>query len=428
MLSRRQFLTTLAGSAAAAATWSPLPTTCAAAQNNNPPRKVALIATWVKKYAHAQHFIDRFLEGYGWHGKHHYPALKLVSLYVDQFPEGDLSRDRERRHGVRIYPSIAEALTLGTSKLAVDGVIIIGEHGDYPRNEKGQKLYPRYRFFKEVVRVFENSGRSVPVFNDKHLSTDWGECVEMVEDSKRLGFAFLAGSSLPVTWRIPATEISLGTPLEESVCACYGGVDSYDFHGLETAQCMSERRAGGETGVRSVHAVKGANVWDKLADQPETKRLLFAALARSHTCAGAPGYTYSQPSLDWIRRASPEAVAYFIEHRDGFRTTMFLLNGLIRDFNYAGKVKQSGQIVSCQMQLPMPPRYTTLADFFNPLVNNIEKTISERKATYPVARTLLTSGMTLSGVESLHRGQVKLLTPELNVAYEAPANSTFWRA
>ena len=427
-LSRRQFLTTLAGSAAAAATWNRPATTYAAAKKNDPPRKVALIATWVKKYAHAQHFIDRFLEGYGWHGKHHYPTLKLVSLYVDQFPEGDLSRDRERRHGVRIYPSIAEALTLGTSKLAVDGVIIIGEHGDYPRNEKGQKLYPRYKFFKEVIRVFEDSGRSVPVFNDKHLSTDWRECVEMVEDSKRLGFAFLAGSSLPVTWRIPAMELPLGTPLEESVCACYGGVDSYDFHGLETAQCMSERRAGGETGVRSVHAVKGANVWEKLADRPETKRLLLAALARSHTCAGAPGYTYSQPSLDWIRRSSPEAVAYFIEHRDGFRTTLFLLNGLIRDFNYAGKVKQPGQIVSCQMQLPMPPRFTTLADFFNPLVNNIERTILERKATYPVARTLLTSGMTLSGVESLHRGQVKLLTPELKVAYEAPAQSTFWRA
>src|SRR5207253_980095 len=111
-----------------------------------------------------------------------------------QFPANDLARERSRRHGVPIYPTIAEALTLGGSRLAVDGVVIIGEHGNYPRNEKGQTLYPRYRFFKEMVQVFESSGRAVPVFNDKHLSTDWDHCVEMVADSKRLGFAFLAAA------------------------------------------------------------------------------------------------------------------------------------------------------------------------------------------------------------------------------------------
>ena len=202
-------------------------------------KKIALIATEVRKFSHAQHFIDRFLEGYGWHGTHHFPPVDLVSLYVDQFPSGDLARDRERRHEVRIYPSIAEALTLGGEKLAVDGVVIIAEHGRYPSNDKGQKLYPRYAWFKEVVRVFEDSGRVAPVFNDKHLSTDWAECAEMVADARRLEFPFLAGSSLPVTWRIPALEIPYDTPMEESVCVCYGGLDSYDIHGLETAQCMS---------------------------------------------------------------------------------------------------------------------------------------------------------------------------------------------
>jgi len=427
---RRQFLGTISGAVTAAAITRRTVLSGVPGMPSHPtgPKKVSLIATEIWKYSHAEHFLDRLLEGYGWHGEHHFPPLQLASVYVDQFPANDLSRERERRRGVKIYPSIQEALTLGGSKLAVDGVLIIGEHGKYPRNAKGQTLYPRYKFFKQVVRVFEDSGRAVPVFNDKHLSTNWQECFEMVEDSKRLGFAFLAGSSLPVTWRIPALEIPLDTPLEESVCVGYGGVDSYDFHGLETAQCMSERRAGGEAGVKSVHAVKGARVWELLEDREKTQRLLFAALTRSDTCKAPPGYTSVPPTLDWVQRGTPDSVAYFIEHLDGFKTTLFLLNGFVQDFTYAGIVKETGQVFSCQMYLPMPPAHTTLADFFNPLMNNVEQTILSGKATYPVERTLLTSGMTLFAVESLYRGQVRLLTPELKVEYHAQPESSFWRA
>jgi hypothetical protein len=108
---------------------------------------------------------------------------------------------------MKIYPSIAEALTLGGNKLAVDGVVIVGEHGDYPKTPKGQVQYPRYRFFQETVKVFQASGKSVPVFNDKHLSWNWEWAKEMYDTSRSMGFPFLAGSSLPVTWRIPSLEM-----------------------------------------------------------------------------------------------------------------------------------------------------------------------------------------------------------------------------
>lgn len=428
--SRRQFVATMAAGVAAGGLTGPVagvgttPSVHAA-----PPRrkKIALLASIVHKYSHAQHFIDRFLEGYGWHGRHHYPQVDLVSLYVDQFPDGDLSRDREQRHRARIFPSVSEALTLGGSKLAVDGVVIIAEHGSYKVNDKGQKLYPRHKFFKECVRVFEDSGRSVPVFQDKHLSTEWDECVEQVEDSRRLGFAYLAGSSLPVTWRFPEVEIEMGTAMQESVSVCYGGVDSYDIHGLESAQCMSERRAGGESGVKSVHAIRGAEAWVELEQQPTTRQLMEAALARSHSILPKPGYAIGPPTFEWAREAKHDPIVYFVEHRDGFRTTLIMLHHFVQDFNYAGKL-QDDTIVSCQNYLPMPPRHTTLADFFNPLVNNIEQMILTGKAPYKVERTLLMSGVTLFGIESLYRGNVKLLTPELDVAYEPLAPSTFWRA
>src|SRR5436190_19699942 len=221
---RREFVSTLGRSAGLVAA-TPAVLGAEQPKGSRKRKTIALLATEVRKYSHAQHFIDRFLEGYGWQGRHHRPPFELAGLYVDQFNEGDLSRERARRHRKKIYPTIEEALTLGRSNLAVDGVLIIAEHGFYPRGEKGQTRYPRYEFFQRAMKVFESSGRVVPVFNDKHLSTDWKECVAMVESARRLGFPFLAGSSLPVTWRIPSIEIPVGAALEESVCVGYGGLD-----------------------------------------------------------------------------------------------------------------------------------------------------------------------------------------------------------
>ena len=390
-------------------------------------KKVAFLGIVVHQHSHAQHFLDRHTLGYTWRGAWQPPRFDVASVYLDQFPANDLGRERIRRHSLRQFPTIAEALTLGSSQLAVDGVVIIAEHGDYPSNEKGQRLYPRHAWFREVVKVFEASGRAVAVFNDKHLSTSWEQCAEMVADAKRLGFPFLAGSSLPVTWRLPSLDMPFDAPLVESVCVGYGGVDSYYFHGLETAQCMSERRRGGEVGIASVHALRGAKLWEALAapDREVTRQLMVAALCRSHNLPVQGGYPTDPVTFEWARQALPETLAYFIQHRDGFRTTLFL--AAIRDFNYAGLRRDNGEIVSCQMYLPMPGQSATTADFFNPLARHIETLVLEQRAPYPVERTLLTSGMVIGGVESLHRGQVLVPTPEMEVRYQGPPESFFRR-
>lgn len=394
-------------------------------QESSSRPRIAFLGTVVRRHSHAQHFLDRHTVGYTWDGRWQTPRVEVASVYIDQFPEEDLGRERVKRHGLKLYSSIEDALTLGGEKLAVDGVVLIGEHGDYPKNEMGQKLYPRYDWFRRVVAVFEKSGRSVPVFNDKHLSTDWQECVEMVEASRRLGFPFLAGSSLPVTRRMPAIDMPYDAAATESVCVAYGGVDSYDIHALETAQCMSERRIGGEAGVSSVHAMRGDRLWQRLSTDGHgtTRKLIEAALTRSHNLPVEGGFPSGVPTFDWLRKSYPDSTAYLIEHRDGFRTTM-LLTG-IRDFNYAGMLSD-GKIVSCQMYLPMPTHGSTTADFFNPLVRHVEETIIHRKTPYPVERTLLTSGIVIAGVKSLHQGEVRLQTPELGVTYRSSPESTFW--
>src|SRR5439155_12326165 len=224
--------------------------------------KIACIATIVHTPSHAQHFIDRFLEGYGWNGRHHRPAMDLVSLYVHQVKDDDLSRERAARFpGMALYPTVADALTLEGSSLAVDGVLLIGEHGDYPRNEKGQTLYPRYELFREITAVYRLSGKTAPLFIDKHLSWNWDWAKEMYDTARAMGFPLMAGSSLPVTWRTPSVDLPHGAAVSEALCVGYGGVDSYDFHALETLQCMVERRRGGETGARWLQAYRGDAFW-----------------------------------------------------------------------------------------------------------------------------------------------------------------------
>lgn len=414
MISRRQF-------AIATGVGCLLPTALTRAAQQR--KKIAFLGTTVFTHSHSQHFLDRFAIGYMMGGKWREPECELASVYIDQFNDNDIGKARITKYGLRQYPSVAEALTLGTSKLAVDGVVVIGEHGNYPRNEKGQTLYPRYKWFKEIVKVFEASGRSVPVFNDKHLSTDWNECKEMVADSKRLGFAFYAGSSLPVTWRLPQLELPLNVPLRESVCVAYGGVDSYDFHALETAQCMSERRKGGEVGIKSVHAVKGDKVWELLGEREVTTKLFLSALSRSHNLPVDTGYPTDRLSMAWAKQALPGTIGYFIEHIDGFHTAIFMTG--IRDFNYAGMRSDTGEVFGCQMMLPMPGQSATTADFFNPLTYNVEQMFVTGKTAYPVERTLLTSGMVIGGVESLHSGEKKFATPDMQVVYQGPRESMF---
>src|SRR5438034_7637354 len=242
------------------------------------PRRLAVVTTIYRYLSHAQHMADRFLVGYPHAGQWHRPDMKVVSLYVDQKPEGDQSAERAREFGFTVYPSIAEALRCGGDKLAVDAVLIIGEHGNYPRNEKGQILYPRFEFFDQCVKVFEQAGRAVPVYNDKHLSYSFEKASAMVDASRRLRFPMLAGSSIPVTWRLPVIDLPLNCDIESAVMIGVGGSDAMDFHALEGLQCMVERRRGGESGVKAVQMVQGDDVWKAMDEGRFPKDLLTAAL------------------------------------------------------------------------------------------------------------------------------------------------------
>ena len=172
-------------------------------------KKVAAIVTEYRKWSHADVIVGKILEGFNYDNKDG-PNLMLVSMYVDQFVEKDMSRDLAKKYKFTIYNTIEGALTLGGKELAVEGVLSIGEHGKYPTSDIGQVLYPRRRFFEETCKVFEKSKKSVPVFNDKHLAATWKDAKWMYDRSRELFVPFLAGSSVPVTWRKPPLKLPMG--------------------------------------------------------------------------------------------------------------------------------------------------------------------------------------------------------------------------
>ena len=387
-------------------------------------KKLAIVTTVWYYLSHAQHMGDRFLVGYPWEGRWHKPAMDVVSLYVHQKPDNDQSAERAKSFGFSVYPTIAEALRQGGTTLAVDAVLIIGEHGNYPKNEKGQILYPRYEFFQEVAQVFEKDGRAVPVFNDKHLSYSFTKAKAMVEASRRLKFPFLAGSSLPVTWRLPAVEMPLGCTIDDALMVGVGGSDPMDFHALEAMQCMLERRKGGETGVKAVQLVSGEAVWKNGQEGRWSRELLTAALSRSNSPQGlsaTEGRTGNLAIGDELRKITPNPAAYFIEYADGTRATLLMLDGAAKDYTFAAKLRGIPRILSTQFLLPPNPNVAYSACF----MHKVEQMIESGQAPYPVERTLLVSGILESCLDSKVQASRRLETPHLSVRYRPPQESQF---
>lgn len=390
--------------------------------------KLAVVTTEWRYHSHAWHMAERFLVGYPVGGRWHRPEIDVVAAYVDQFPENDLSRRRAEEFGFSLHETIAETLRAGGDHLAVDAVLIIGEHGKYELSEFGQTKYPRYEFFKQVTDVFREAGRAVPVFNDKHLSWNWDWAVEMVDIARELDFPLTAGSSLPLTWRMPDVDLPYGAEVEELLCVAMGRVDSYDFHALEVIQCMAERRRGGETGVVSMQGLRGDSVWQAMrAGGWEaggwSPRLFEACLSRSHTLAQPETFSHRYPTEDQIRQWVDDPVAYRFEYADGTRATMLLMNGLVGDFTFAAKLKGTAEPLSTLFQLPPVPNVVYSAG----LMAQAEKTFLTGKSPQPIERTLLTTGLVEAGVRSLGTGQQRLDTPHLAIRYQAPRESAFLR-
>lgn len=365
-------------------------------------KKVAFITHIYRNSAHADVIGTKLFLGIPTDDGMVAPQIKIVSVYIEQVGANDTGIKIAGMNDTPVYPTVEQALTLGGDKLAVDAVIYVGEHGEYPYNRLGMKLYPRMNYLERIFRVFDASNRSVPVFTDKALSYSWIDSRWIYDRAKELNVSLMAGSSLPYCWRDKPLEHPIGVKIKEAVAIGYASLDAYGFHVTEILQCMVERRAGGETGVESVEGLKGNDVWAAIDAGKISQKLVDAA------CDTIQGKATGN-----MREIVKMPYAVIVKYKDGTKGSIVMLDQYVNQ-GWAYAANTGKNIVATEFVLDHSMSYS----HFSYLSLNIQKFIVSGKPTAPIERNLLTSGIIDMGIRSLAEGKVRE-TPFLDIKYSA---------
>ena len=402
-ITRRDFGARLSGLLATGVAASSESQAFAAARRKLP---VAAVVTEYRTNSHADVIVGKVLEGWRQDGQAG-PDLRLVSMYTDQVPERDLSRGLAKKHRFPIVKTIEQAIRQPSGDDRIEGVLSIGEHGNYPYTKTTrQHMYPRRRFFDEIVAAMQKAGRIVPVFSDKHLGWKFSDALHMVKTARKLKIPFMAGSSLPTCWRYPSLTLERGVEIEEAMAVGYGGLEAYGFHTLETLQCMIERRKGGETGVGAVQAVSGDALVKARNAGRWSQELLEAALG------SLPPKLRTKQAIG--PAAEKHATAYLMEHRDGLRSSVVMANGFNNQFCFAAKLKGRKEPIAVWFRLEEGKPF----GHFEHLLRAIEEMFHTGRPAYPVERTLMTTGVLDRVMHSVAEKGRRYETPELAFRYQ----------
>ncbi|HLU89298.1 MAG TPA: hypothetical protein VKZ51_05650 [Cyclobacteriaceae bacterium] len=380
------------------------------------PRVAVLASYWGATRSHADWIVTKLIDGYWWHGAYNPSRIEVASIYLHQHDTSQLGQKVAKAKGIPVYQTVAEALTLGGNELAVDGVVIVGEHGDYPKDLKGRWLLPRWWMYNQVVQVFEKSRRSVPVFNDKHLSYDWDEAKWMFDKSRELNFPLTGGSSIPVYYRKPEIELDLDTPIKHSIVIGGASDEGGIFHCIDVLQAFVERRRGGETGVRSVQAIHGPETWRWVESNAWAGQLLEAVEKQFELKTGH-------------FQENPRANVCIVTYKDG--TNAAVISGRGVGWTYATEIEGKPEPTIISMLGWAGPYDQYHASNAQP--HWITEMMVTKKEPFHAERLLLSTGITnhyvLSNWENGRYSAVgrTIETPFMNMSYRTTRGAQFNR-
>ena len=378
------------------------------------PRIAVLASYWAFTRSHADWIVNKLIDGYWWDGAHTESRVEVVSVYIHQLQESGLGQKVCQAKNIPIFKTVGEAVTLGGKDLAVDGVVIVAEHGEYATDLKGHWLLPRWWIFQQVIQVFEKSKRSVPVFNDKHLSYNWDEAKWMFNKSRELNFALTGGSSIPAYYRKPEIEIDIDTPIKNSIVIGGAGDEGGIFHAIDVLQGFVERRKGGETGVKSIQSIRGSEAWKWVERNPWAGKLLDAVAIKFDF---KPGYF----------QETPQTNICVINYNDG--TKAAIIGGRNVGWTYAGEIQGKNEPTIISMLGWAGPYDQYHASNAQP--HWITEMMVTKKEPFNAERLLLSTGITNHYMESNWEGSKysavgrNLETPELNIKYRSTRGAHF---
>lgn len=378
--------------------------------NNRENIEVAGVTTVYYENSHADLILGRLPRGLQLNDQEPFSTLNLKTLFVDQFPANDLSRELAKKHRFTIEDSVKQTLLKSDGGWKVDAVMLVAEHGDYPESEIGSFIFPKRRMFAEIVAASEESRSSIPVFFDKHLADNWQDAHWIYKESKRLQIPLLAGSSVPLTWRYPPVDIEREKKLAEIVVLSYHRLDSYGFHALEALQALAERRPGGETGIRKVQTLTGVDAWNAIAQGRVSRELV--ELAR-RTFKDRP-----LPQDGALSTHVPDPTLFLIEYEDGLRASVLSLGQAYIDWTAAWRFEDGSSkstVFWVQDERPF--------SHFEIQVREIEKFFVSKQSPWPIERTLLTTGLLEALLQSKHQRGASIETPLLKeIEYQSTYN------
>jgi len=352
---------------------------------DRPLKKIAFVVEDLSHGSAAQQTLDRFLIGYPLDGEFHRCGAEVHVWQQPGAADAEL-RSRTGDFGLKRHESIEEAVS------GADGIVVV----------------PHQIHAAQLVNA---SLKSVPAgsacFVYGALAGDAAAAKEVAELAASRKVVLAAGTSMAVTWRLPDVDVPTGAPVKRALIVAQGERPLAELHALDGLLPVLERRKNGERGVRSVQGVSGDPVW-AAPDEAVPRRLLGAALSRSDSPQGDPardGRTQDLLGLGLVPKLAKNPRAWMIDHTDGVRSTILVLDGVVADFNFAVELAD-GAVISAQLYRPPAPQRHE----FSRLAEVVERFFETGKAPWLIRRSILTAGI-LKVVSGAETGIVA--TPEL---------------
>jgi hypothetical protein len=375
-------------------------------------RKLAFLLEEFSKPSPAQQLVDRFLAGSFIHGESRRAPFATTSAYL-MLSNSDPDLERRTKDFKLAVAQRAEQAVAGA-----DAVIVASRKPGAVANER----------FVQIALQHAPSGAACFVHGALANSLESGRALADLARSRQIDL--LAGTPLGVTWRLPEVELPPATSLAEALIVVQTNsspnqasppappsmLRGAELHALEGLLPVIERRHGGESGIRSIRFLEGKELW-KAGDRGTWSwPLLASALSRSDSPQGdsvLDGRTQDLVGLGLVPKLARHPRGWVLEHRDGLRSTILVLDGVVADFNFAVRARD-GSIVSAQLyRAPAPAE-----QHFSRLTAVMEDFFRTGKAPWPIERNLLIAGLLEAfGRPSSRSGRI-VPTPWLEIAYQ----------